>query len=314
MTPTPAPRVLLGPQRPVVNLGDAVRAAGVNEGPVAVISAGWQEAEGDIADVQEATGLPLEDLCLYQRADAVLAEDPSMAEAYRQRQDRLIEQQRLYRLRLGPLAQGWRTLWRCEGDPDMLAAEKRHAIAQLRALDRHHLHRTESIHREFETRYGDAMSGRLAQHINEIREMLTPCRAVIMTGGNVTVLLNRLRLFDIPRLIAPMPVIGWSAGAMVLAERIVLFHDRTPQGRREPEVLGAGLGLIGGCIILPDAERRLRRGDRTRIAMFSRRFAPDTCYALDSGSMLCLESGAVSGGRALRRLRHDGRIVQVHPR
>lgn len=314
MTPTPAPRVLLGPQRPVVNLGDAVRAAGVNEGPVAVISAGWQEAEGDIADVQEATGLPLEDLCLYQRADAVLAEDPSMAEAYRQRQDRLIEQQRLYRLRLGPLAQGWRTLWRCEGDPDMLAAEKRHAIAQLRALDRHHLHRTESIHREFETRYGGAMSGRLVQHINEIREMLTPCRAVIMTGGNVTVLLNRLRLFDIPRLIATMPVIGWSAGAMVLAERIVLFHDRTPQGRREPEVLGAGLGLIGGCIILPDAERRLRRGDRTRIAMFSRRFAPDTCYALDSGSMLCLESGAVSGARALRRLRHDGRIVQVHPR
>lgn len=314
MTPTPAPRVLLGPQRPVVNLGDAVRAAGVNEGPVAVISAGWQEAEGDIADVHEAAALPLEDLGLYRRAESLFAEEPSVAEAYRQRQDRLIEQQRLYRLRLKPLAQAARTVWRCEGDPDMIAAERRHAIAQLRALDRHHLHRTESIQREFDIRHSGDTNRRLAQHIDEIRDILTRCRAVIVTGGNVTVLLNRVRLFDIARLIEPLPVIGWSAGAMILAGRIVLFHDRTPQGRREPELLGAGLDLVGGSIVLPDAERRLRRGDRSRMATFSRRFAPDTCYALDSGSMLRLDAGVVTAARSLRRLRHDGRIVQVKSR
>ena len=308
---TPAPRVLLGPQRPVVNLRDAVRTAGIDEGPVAVISAGWQEAEGDIGDVQEATGLPLEDLELYRRAEALFAEDPAMAEAYRERQDRLIEQQRLYRLRLKPLAQAARAIWRCEGDPEILAAEKRHAIAQLRALDRHHLHRTESIQREFDSRYGDGMNSRLVEQVNAIRDILTQCRGVIVTGGNVTVLLNRARLFDIARLIAPLPVIGWSAGAMVLAERIVLFHDKTPEGRREPEVLGAGLGLIGGCIVLPDAERRLRRGDRPRIATFSRRFAPDGCYALDSGSMLRLDARVVTAARSLWRLQHDGRFAQV---
>lgn len=313
MTSTPAPRVLLGPQRPVVNLGDAVGAAGVTEGPVAVISAGWQEAEGDIADVQEATGLPLEDLCLYQRAESLFAEEPSMAAAYRERQDRLIEQQRLYRLRLKPLAQAARNVWRCAGDPDVLAAEKRHAIAQLRALDRHHLHRTESIHREFDTRYGGGTNGRLVEHITEIREILSRCRAVILTGGNVTVLLNRLRLFDLAPLIAPLPVVGWSAGAMVLAERIVLFHDRAPQGRREPEILGAGLDLAGGCIVLPDAERRLRRGDRSRMATFSRRFAPDTCFALDSGALLRRDADTVTAAHSVRRLRHDGRFVQVQP-
>lgn len=308
-----APRVLLGPQRPVVNLRDAVDAAGIGEGPIAVISAGWQEAEGDIADVQEAVGLPLEDLGLYQRAEALLANEAAMAEAYRLRQNRLIEQQRLYRLRLKPLAQAARAVWRSEGEPDLLRAEKRHAIAQLRALDRHHLQRTELVHREFDTRYSGDTNARLAKHIAEIGEILTHCRAVLVTGGNVTVLLNRMRLFDIGRLIAALPVIGWSAGAMVLAERIVLFHDKTPQGRREPEVLGAGLGLVGGCVVLPDAERRLRRGDRPRTATFSRRFAPDTCYTLDSGSMLHLDSGIVVTARSVRRLKNDGRFSPVQP-
>lgn len=308
-----APRVLLGPQRPVVNLRDAVDAAGIGEGPIAVISAGWQEAEGDIADVRDAVGLPLEDLGLYQRAEALLANEAAMAEAYRVRQNRLIEQQRLYRLRLKPLAQAARAVWRSEGEPDLLRAEKRHAIAQLRALDRHHLQRTELVHREFDTRYSGDTNARLAKHIAEIGEILTHCRAVLVTGGNVTVLLNRMRLFDIGRLIAALPVIGWSAGAMVLAERIVLFHDKTPQGRREPEVLGAGLGLVGGCVVLPDAERRLRRGDRPRTATFSRRFAPDTCYTLDSGSMLRLDSGIVVTARSVRRLKNDGRFSPVQP-
>lgn len=308
-----APRVLLGPQRPVVNLRDAVDAAGIGEGPIAVISAGWQEAEGDIADVRDAVGLPLEDLGLYQRAEALLANEAAMAEAYRVRQNRLIEQQRLYRLRLKPLAQAARAVWRSEGEPDLLRAEKRHAIAQLRALDRHHLQRTELVHREFDTRYSGDTNARLAEHVAEIGAILGHCRAVLVTGGNVTVLLNRMRLFNVGRLIAALPAIGWSAGAMVLAERIVLFHDKTPQGRREPEVLGAGLGLVGGCVVLPDAERRLRRGDRPRTATFSRRFAPDTCYTLDSGSMLHLDSGIVVTARSVRRLKNDGRFSPVQP-
>lgn len=311
---TPAPRVIVGPQRPVVNLGTAVGAAGVTEGPVALISAGWQEAESDIADVQEAAGLPLENLDLYQRTESLLAREPAMARAYRERQDRLIEQQRLYRLRLKPLAQAARALWRSDGDPEMIAAEQRHAIAQLRALDRHHLHRTELFHREFDTRYTSASNDNLAQHVAEIRDTLARCRAVIVTGGNVTVLLNRMRLFDIGGLITPLPIIGWSAGAMVLAERIVLFHDRTPQGRREPEVLGAGLGLATGCVALPDAAHRLRRGDRPRVATFCRRFAPDSCYALDNGSMLRLDGGIVTMAQSVRRLRNDGRFVQVQAR
>ena len=43
-----------------------------------------------------------------------------------------------------------------------------------------------------------------------------PMDKLIITGGNLPVLLNRLRLFGLPRLLAGRTVVGWSAGAMVL--------------------------------------------------------------------------------------------------
>ena len=46
-----------------------------------------------------------------------------------------------------------------------------------------------------------------------------------------------------------------------LAERIVLFHDRMPQGRRDAELLGKGLGLIDGHLFFPDPERRFQSTD-----------------------------------------------------
>ena len=40
-------QLLLGPQRPDVNLGSAIANSGIGDAPIAVISAAWQEAEGD---------------------------------------------------------------------------------------------------------------------------------------------------------------------------------------------------------------------------------------------------------------------------
>jgi hypothetical protein len=67
MTGVPS-RLLLGPQRPTLNLGEATRNLVDGDGTLAVISAGWQEAEGDIEDVHREIGRPLVDLSLYQRA------------------------------------------------------------------------------------------------------------------------------------------------------------------------------------------------------------------------------------------------------
>ena len=61
-------------------------------------------------------------------------------------------------------------------------------------------------------------------------------------------------------------VIAWSAGAMALTERVLLFHDRAPHGPAHAEFLDAGLGWIPGCVLLPHARRRLRTDDPARMA------------------------------------------------
>ena len=99
-------------------------------------------------------------------------------------------------------------------------------------------------------------------------------------------LLNRLRLFDFLGLAGNCPVIAWSAGAMAVSERVVLFHDSPPQGAGNPEVLDAGLGLGRQLVALPHARRRLRLGDPLRVSLFARRFAPSTCAVLEEGARL----------------------------
>ena len=305
-------RILLGPQRPVRNLGEAVQAAGLRDGPLAVISAGWQEAEGDIDDVRQLVGRSLVELGLYGRAEAVFAADEQLGAAYRARQDRLVAQQRLYRQRLKQLAIAARQTLRAEGDADLVAPEQRHAIAQLRALDRHHLRRTQALHADFGAAFDPAKHPSLAGHRAEIETSLRSASGVLITGGNVVVLLNRMRLFGVAELLERLPLIGWSAGAMVLAHRVVLFHDRAPQGRRDAEVLGAGMNLVRGHVMLPDAKRRLRKRDRLRMTLLARRFSPDTCVVLDSGAALQVEGSRVVAEAGARRLNRNGHMAKVH--
>jgi hypothetical protein len=313
MTSATPLRVLLGPQTPTRNVAEAVASANLPDGELAIISAGWQEAENDLDELQEVVGRPLEDLRLYARAEDVFAADRHLKERYRSRQDLLKDQQRLYGLRLKQLAIAARQTMSAGGDPDMLLAEQRHAIAQLRALDRHHLHRTNSIHKQFEAVFDVASSRLLTNHVNELRAIVARCSAVLITGGNIVVLLNRMRLFGVGELLQGRNIIAWSAGAMVLAERIVLFHERMPQRRRESEILGAGFGLVPGYVFLPDATRRLREQDRLRVGLMCRRFSPDVCAALDSGAAMHFADDHLISADAVRRLNRDGRFVRLRP-
>jgi hypothetical protein len=306
--PTPVIRLLLGPQRPVRNLRQAVESLPLRDGAIASISAGWQEAEGDIDEIQELIGRPLRDLNLYARAEDIFDAHPDLHDAYRNRQNQLKEQQRLYRLRLRHLMNAARQVLRSEGDPVLLAAEQRHAIAQLRALDRHHEIRVQSIHGDFHGRFGAGHYAPISKHFDAIREVLDDSQALLITGGNIIVLLNRLLLFGVAQLLQQRHIIAWSAGAMTLCERIVLFHDRTPEGRRDPELLGAGLGILPGRIILPDARRRIRTKDPVRVGLFCRRFAPSTCTLLDNESLLRIDDNVVTSAERVSRLKSNGGI------
>lgn len=305
------PRILLGPQRPTHNIGAEFASIGVQEGQVAVISAGMQDAEGDLDHVAQAINRPLLDLGVYQRAEQIFATDAELLEAYRARQERLQALQRLYRQRLKPLASALRDVYRLSGEDSLLAPERRHAAAQVRALDQHHLGRVEASHAEFEQAFPAELHAGLAAQRLEMTRQLSACTALIITGGNLVVLLNRMRLFGLGDMLSDLPILAWSAGAMVLADRIVLYHDRTPQGRRDPEVLGAGLGLLSGHIFLPNAEHRLRSTDVLRTRLFGRRFAPATCTTLDNGSAMRFVGQELVSSSGARRITRSGKLKEV---
>ena len=106
---------------------------------------------------------------------------------------------------------------------------------------------------------------------------------MVIAGGHVGVLLAVLHLFNVAAALRS-PVIAWSAGAMALTDRIVLFHDRAPQGPGNAEIYGSGLS------VRPRHRARCRtpaRGccstTRDRMAVFARRFAPARCVLLEIG-------------------------------
>ena len=72
-------------------------------------------------------------------------------------------------------------------------------------------------------------------------------------------------------------MIAWSAGAMALADRIVLFGDRSAHGPGHPEVYGSGLSVVRDVVLLPHAKARLLLDDAPRMAVFAQRFAPARC-------------------------------------
>ena len=72
--------VLLGPQRFRPTLRPAMDSLGLG-GPVAVITAGWQERETEDRELEEHLACEVVDLRLYHRADEVRQADPPLAAA-----------------------------------------------------------------------------------------------------------------------------------------------------------------------------------------------------------------------------------------
>lgn len=285
-------QILLGPQSPASNLKQAIESINA-DGPVVAITAGWRDSEGEIDELREIVGRPLENLMLYQRAEQVFGNEPALYELQRERQEKLKELQRLYRIRLSPTLAAARKLMRTRAEPELLKLEQRAAITQLRALDTHHLHRIRAIHLNFNQRRAELDVPQALAQRHEVHHLVKNAGLVLIAGGHVAVLLNRIRLFGLDQLLAHKPVIAWSAGAMAMSDRIVLFHHAAPQGKRDAELLDAGLGIVRRRVLLPHAATRLDWRNHKRMALFSRRFSPSTCCTLDNGSMIHLDNGKI---------------------
>jgi Peptidase family S51 len=301
---------LLGPQFREPNLKFALRELGIG-GPLVAITAGWQEREGENDELRAHVEVPVTDLQLYARTERVFVNDAELQIAHRRRQQRLREMQDLYRLRLDHAKDAARELLDREGDPDVLRSARRASLGALRALDREHLRAIERVHASFRREVRPQQRASVVPHIDELRRLIEPAAAVLIAGGHVAVLVNRLRLFDLRRLIGAKPVIAWSAGAMAISERVVLFHDHPPQGAGNPEVFDSGLGLLADIVPLPQAQKRIALHDAERLMLLARRFAPARCVTLDDGSILHFEDGALTRCANTWRLSRQGMLAEL---
>ncbi len=306
-------RALLGPQRLQPIVAEILETL-APEGPLAVVTAGWQEREAEVDELAEHVRRPVTNLRLHARAEEVFLARPDVFEAHRARQNRLQELQRLYRLRLGHAVAAARELLGRDGDPAMIEPERDAALEALRTLDDHHMARVAEIHHDFEHQHGARVRKALAGHRREIRAVLRRTSALAIAGGHVAVLLNRLRLFGIAGMVEELPIVAWSAGAMTLAERVVLFHDRPPQGAGHAELLDLGLGLAPGLVPLPHARARLRLEDQARVALLARRLAPAVPIALDARAWVVQDGESLSAGSEALRLATTGQLLPVEAR
>ena len=110
MTNAPSPPVvLLGPQRSIVTAGEVIGRM-APEAPVATVTAGWQEREGELDELDAVLGGRSRNLALYRRAESVWQADPELRRAHRKLQRRLRLLRASYDVRLGHLMESWSAL------------------------------------------------------------------------------------------------------------------------------------------------------------------------------------------------------------
>jgi hypothetical protein len=298
---------LLGPQRRPT-LDAVVRSARI-DGQIATITAGWQEREPDDDELSALLGSRDVNLLLYGRWLDVQERDPQFAAAERALRGVLEELRDIYLLRLDHALLAVYAVQRRGGDRRLGDDAVTQAIAAVRELDAAHLRRVSDVRGEFYQRWQPHHRPVIAAHRGDVARLLGEAGALVLAGGHVGVLADALHLFNVgPALRSP--VIAWSAGAMALADRIVLFYDRAPQGPGHPELYGSGLSLIRGMVPLPHARARLLLGDVPRMAVLARRFGPARCIPLEDGTRIDADSdGACPPGTQV--LTGDGHIAAL---
>ncbi len=277
---------LLGPQR-TPTLGPVLRSLGVH-GPIATITAGWQEREPDDVELDNQLGTPGRNLSLYMRWLDVLERDPEFAAAESRQNTVLEEVQSLYVVRLDHALRAVYAIARRGGNDLLRADALTEAIAAVREIDTRHVRRVSDIQAEHYAAWPPHERAAIAEHRAAVARLLDDAAALVIAGGHVGVLVATLHLFNVAAG-PPLPVIAWSAGAMALTERVVLFHDRAPQGPGHPELYGNGLSLRRGIVVLPHASKRLLMRDETRMTVFAQRFSPARCVPLEEGARLDID-------------------------
>ncbi len=300
--------VLLGPQRFRTTAGSAMRSLGVT-GHVAIVTAGWQDREGDDSEVAEVMQGRTSNLELYRRLLDVLAADDHFAKTALAHRDAMGELAGIYSTRLQRALDSVYAVQRRVVRDDIAEAALMDGVQEVRAVDAWYVDMVDRLYAELESAAPLADSEPVQRHRAEVAHILGDSEGLAITGGHVGILLRCLKLFGV---VPPpeLPVVAWSAGAMALTERVVLYNDRGPQGLRGAEIWDRGLGTVRGIVAMPHARRRLWMDDSMVLAVLVRRFADACCLLLDDGARVELGSNGElpSGARVLG---DDGTVETV---
>ncbi len=278
--------ILLGPQRFLTTAGTAVRSLGV-EGPVATVTAGWQEREADDAELDEVMEHRSRNLGLFGRLLDVLDKDPRFRAAALTHREAMEELSGVYSLRLQRALDSVYAVQRRLVRDDIAEAAIADGVRAVRSIDDWYLGVVDQLYGELEAAAPLSASEPVQHHRAEVAQILGEAGALAIAGGHVGVLLRCLKLFGV--LPEPeLPVVAWSAGAMALTDRVVLYNDSGTQGVRGAEIWDRGLGRAHGIVALPHARRRLRMDDPMLLQVFARRFAGAKCLLLDDGTRVDL--------------------------
>jgi hypothetical protein len=292
---------LLGPQRRPT-LDKVLAELDVTEA-VAFTTAGWQERESEDGELAALLGGRGTNLRLHARWLDVLEADPEFSRAEREHRVVLDELQQLYLVRLDHALQATTEVARrVDGNPRTTAMAVEDSLEIVRLIDRTHLARVQELHAAFYDAWPPHERDVVEKHREEVRAVLAGAQCLVIAGGHVGELVQVLHLFNVAPDV-PQRVVAWSAGAMALTERVVLFHDRAVHGPAQTEVLDAGIGLAPGLVLLPHARRRLRTDDPVRMAVFARRFSPARCVVLADAVTVHLGPGG--------RLPADAQVVST---
>jgi hypothetical protein len=299
---------LLGPLDGV-DLAAEIEAFGV-DGPVALVTAGWEEGERNDAEIDRRLGGGSRNLNLYGRRLDVLESDAAYADAQRLLRTQLDELREVYLLRVRHALAGVDVIRMrfAEAQPGP-GPELDGAIDAVRALDESQALAIAAAYDRFFSQTRPHERPGIARHREEVAAIVAECGAIAIAGGHVGVLNDCLHLCNVALLIEDRPMIAWSSGCMAVSERIVVVDDDDPAGRPD-EVYDIGSGVARGMVALPAAAARLRAHDPDRLAVLARRCAPSVCVLLDPGDRLELRSGLPADLGSVGVVAGDGRVLR----
>ena len=298
---------LLGPLGPAPDLALELRALQL-DGPVALITAGWEEGERNDADIDRRLGGGTRNLGLYGRRLDVLDSDGDYATAERALHARLAEMREVYLLRLGHALAGAEAIRRrYAGSRRRAGTELDEALSAVRALDEGHAAAVDAARTDFYRAHPPHERPAIQAHRDAVAAIVAECAALAVAGGHVGVLNECLHLANIGAMLGDRPLLAWSSGCMAVAERIVVIDDTDP-ALRPDEVLDAGIGVVRGMVPIPDARTRLRSRDPERLSLLARRGAPRVCVLLDEGDRVTWDEEHLADLRAARVIGPDGTI------